>query len=269
MMIEALSLEFMRNALLAGLLASVTCGLVGSLVVINRLVFLTGGIAHTAYGGIGLAVFLGISPLLGAVGFSLTAAALMAWISLTRKHRADTIIGVMWSMGMALGVVLMDLAPGYNADLMSYLFGSILAVPDSDLYLLAGFDLLLIGLVGFFYKQFLALSFDSEFAQTRGVPVRGLYLLLVLLIGLAIVLLIRMVGLILVIALITIGPFIAESWSRNLKLTMLLATLLSAGFSLAGLGLAYYLNLTAGPTIILVAGAAFFLSMVGRRRGGE
>ncbi len=268
-MIEALSLEFMQNALLAGLLASLSCGVVGSLVVINRIVFISGGIAHAAYGGVGLAFFLGLSPLLGTVGFTLAAALVMGWVSLSRKSRADTIIGVTWALGMALGVILMDLTPGYNVDLMSYLFGSILAVPRTDLYLLAGLDVVVIGFAAIFHNQLLALSFDEEFARTRGIPVKGLYLFLIALIALTVVFLIRVAGLILVIALLTIPPFIAEGWTRNLKGMMILAALLSALFSLAGLGLSYWLDLTSGPTIIMVAGAGFFISLVLRRRSAE
>lgn len=260
-MIEALQLEFMRNALWAALLASVACGVVGSLVVVNRIVFISGGIAHSAYGGIGLAFFLGISPLLGAVGFTVTAALLIGWISLAQKHRADTFIGVIWALGMALGVVLIDLTPGYNVDLMSYLFGSILAVPRSDLYLIAILDLVLVIFALFFYRQLLALSFDEQFARTRGVPAKALHLALTVLIALTVVLLIRVAGLILIIALLTIPPYIAEAWCRSLKGMMLLAGLLCAFFSVAGLWLSYQLDLTSGPSIILVAGTGFFATL--------
>ena len=132
-MLEALQFEFMRNALLAGLLASIMCGVIGTFVVVNRIVFISGGIAHAAYGGIGLAFFFGFSYLMGILGFSLLVAAIMAAVSLKTRQRADTIIGVLWAVGMALGVILLDLTPGYNVDLMSYLFGSILTVPTSDL----------------------------------------------------------------------------------------------------------------------------------------
>ena len=128
-MLEALQFEFMRNALLAGLLASIMCGVIGTFVVVNRIVFISGGIAHAAYGGIGLAFFFGFSYLMGILGFSLLVAAIMAAVSLKTRQRADTIIGVLWAVGMALGVILLDLTPGYNVDLMSYLFGSILTVP--------------------------------------------------------------------------------------------------------------------------------------------
>lgn len=274
-MIDALSpdlleMAFMRHALAAGLLASLACGVLGSLVVVNRVVLLTGGIAHAAYGGIGLAFFLGLAPLAGAVGFSLVAALIMAWAAWRDRHRADTIIGVMWAVGMALGVVLIDLSPGYNVDLMSYLFGSILAVPTLDLYLMAGLDVVILAVVGLWYRQFLALSFDQDFAASRGVPVRTLHTVLILLIALTVVLLIRVVGLILVIALVTIPPFVAEGWTRSLKGMMTMAAALCAAFSVIGLYLAYRFDLTSGPAIILVAGVFFFLSLPfrGRMRRG-
>ena len=133
-MLEVLQLEFMRNALAAGILVSVVCGVIGTLVVVNRIVFLAGGIAHAAYGGIGLAFFMGWPYVAGTAGFSLLAAGVMAAVTLKAKHRADAMIGVIWAVGMAVGVIFMDLTPGYNVDLMSYLFGSILAVPVADLW---------------------------------------------------------------------------------------------------------------------------------------
>ena len=131
---EALQLEFMRNALTAGILVSLVCGVIGTLVVVNRIVFLAGGIAHAAYGGIGLAFFMGWPYVAGTLGFSLFSAGVMAAVTLKARHRADAMVGVIWAVGMAIGVILLDLTPGYNADLMSYLFGSILAVPASDLW---------------------------------------------------------------------------------------------------------------------------------------
>ena len=264
-MFEALNLEFMQNALLAGLLASVACGVVGVLVVVNRIVFVSGGIAHSAYGGIGLAFFLGISPLLGAVGFAMAAALIMALISLKQANRADTFIGVIWAVGMALGIILMDLTPGYRPDLMSYLFGSILTVPRLDIYLIAGLDLVLVAFAVFYYRELLAMSFDREFAQTRGAPVKALYIALTVLIALTVVLLIRVAGLILIIALLTIPPFMAEARCRSLKGMMLISGLLCAVFCTVGLWLAFSLDLTSGPSIILVAGTCFFLTLAGKR----
>ena len=251
-MIEALQFEFMQNALLAGLLASVICGIMGTLVVVNRIVFLSGGIAHASFGGIGLAFFFGWPYMVGTIGFSLLAAVTMAAITFKARHRADTIIGVIWAIGMAIGIILLDLTPGYNVDLMSYLFGSILTVPDSDIW---------IGIVFYFYNDYLALSYDEEFAQIRGVRVRSLYFLMIVMVTIGIVMVIQVVGLILVIALMTIPPYIAERYSTSLFKMMVLSSVLSAIFTVSGLWFSYVLDLTSGATIIAVAGIGFLISL--------
>jgi zinc transport system permease protein len=260
--LEALQFEFMQNALLAGLLAGIACGIIGCLVVVNRIVFITGGIAHATYGGIGLAIFLGISPLLGGLGFSLAIAVVMALVSLQNKRRADTVIGVLWALGMAVGIILIDLSPGYNVDLMSYLFGSILAVPRSDLWLILLLDLVIIGVVGYSYKYLVAMSYDDEYAALMGVPVKMLYILLLSLIAVSVVVIMRVVGLILVIALFTISPYIAEKYSKSLKSMILLSIVFNMVFTVIGLGLSYAFNLTSGAVIILVAGLFFLVSLV-------
>jgi len=261
-MFEVLQFEFMRNALMAGLLTSVICGIVGTFVVVNRIAFLAGGIAHSAYGGIGLAFFLGLPYIVGTLGFTLFAALIMAAVTLKARDRADTFIGVLWAGGMALGVLLLDLTPGYNVDLMSYLFGSILAVPKSDLWQMLVMCLSVGLIVLFFYNDFLALSYDEEFARLRGVPVKWLYFLLIGMIALSIVMIIRVVGLILVIALLTIPPYIAEKYVRSLRMMMLVSTLLCCMFTMTGLWLSYMFNLTSGSTIIMVAVGVFFVSFL-------
>ena len=260
-MLEALQFDFMQNALLAGLLASLICGVLGTMAVVNRVVFLSGGIAHAAFGGIGLAFFFGWHYLVGTVGFSLAAALAMAFITLKAKHRADTIIGVIWAVGMAIGIVLLDLTPGYNVDLMSYLFGSLLTVPDSDLWIMVVVGAVILGLVIFFYHDYLALSYDEEFAQIRGVNVKALYILMIVMLALGIVMVIQVVGLILVIALLTIPPYIAEKFSKSLFQMMVASTLLNALFTICGLWFSYVFNLTSGASIILVAGADFLISL--------
>lgn len=261
-MIEAFQFEFMRNALFAGLLTSIACGIIGTLVVVNRIVFISGGIAHAAYGGVGLAFYFGIPPLAGAGGFSLLISAIMAMVTLKNKQRADTIVGVLWAVGMALGIILIDLTSGYNVDLMSYLFGSILAVPKADLLMMVILDLIILTTVFFYYNDFLAMSFDEEFAVAMGIPVKRLYFALLAMMAFSVVMIIRVVGLILVIALLTIPPYIAERYSESLRKMMALSIVLSMVFTLVGLCLSYYFNLTSGATIIMVAAAFFFLSVI-------
>ena len=257
---EALQFEFVRNALMAGVLVSVVCGVIGTLVVVNRIVFLAGGIAHAAYGGIGLAFFMGWPYAVGTTGVSILSAGVMAAVTLKARHRVDAMVGVIWAVGMAIGVVLLDLTPGYNVDLMSYLFGSILAVPGSDLWQMAAIGIAVIAIVTYYYNDFLAMSYDDEFARLRNVPVTFLYCLLLGMVALTVVMIIRVVGLILVIALLTIPPFIAEKFTGSLRAMMVLSSILSCLFTITGLWLSYLFNLTSGATIILVAAAGFFMS---------
>ena len=261
-MIEALQFDFMQNAVGAGLLASIICGIMGTLVVVNRIVFLSGGIAHAAYGGIGLSSFFNWPYLPGTISFSVLAAILMAAVSHTMKHRADTIIGVIWAIGMAFGIILIDLTPGYNEDLMSYLFGSILAVPRSDLYIMAIIVLLIVTLTKRYYQELLAMSYDEEFAKIRGVPVKKLYFGMIVMLAVTVVLIIQVVGLILVIALLTIPPFIVEKYSKSLGQMMVASSVLGACFTITGLWLSYKYNLTSGASIILVSGIVFLVSLV-------
>ena len=261
-MLDVLQFEFMRNAFLAGLLASVVCSVIGTFVVVNRLSFLSGGIAHAAYGGIGLAFFFGLPYIVGTLGFSLLTAMVMAAVTLKARHRSDTIIGVLWAVGMALGVILLDLTPGYNVDLMSFLFGSILAVPTSDLWFMLVLSGVILLTTGFYYNFLLALSYDQDFAHIRGVPVRLLYFLLLGMIALSVVMIIRVVGLILVLALFTIAPYIVENHSASLRTMMFLSFLLNCFFTTVGLCLSYTYNLTSGATIIMVAGMCFFISLL-------
>jgi len=259
---ESLQLEFMRNALTAGIIVSIVCGVIGTLVVVNRIVFLAGGIAHAAYGGIGLAVFMGWPYLIGTLGFSLLSAGVMAVVTLKSKHRADAMIGVIWAVGMATGIILLDLTPGYTVDLMSYLFGSILAVSSSDLWEMGFMGLLIIALVTYFYNDFLAMSFDDEYARLRNIPINFLYFLLLGMIAVSVVMIIRVVGLILVIALLTIPPFISEKFTGSLRTMIIFSSILSGLFTVTGLWLSYVLNLTAGAAIILVAAGGFVTAMI-------
>lgn len=255
-----LGMEFMHNALLAGLLASLACGIIGSLVVVNRQVFMAGGVAHAAYGGVGLAFFLGLPVLPCTVAFTVLAALVMALTAFGRAERADGVIGIMWAAGMAFGIILMDLTPGYNVDLMSYLFGSLLSVPGRDILFMAGLDALILGVVVYWYKDFLALSFDMEFARSTGVPVLPLYVLLQVLTAVTVVMVIQVAGLILVIALLTIPPMLAELYTSSLWKMMALAAASSLVFCLAGLGVSYHFDITSGASIIAVATTGYTLA---------
>lgn len=260
-MIEALQYAFMRNALIAGILISIACGIVGTLVVLRRIVFLSGGIAHAAYGGIGLGFFLGLDPLLSALGFAVIFALGMGLVEIKARQRADTVIGALWAIGMAFGIILLDFTPGYKADLMSYLFGSILAVPTHYLWWVLALDVVILLFITLLFKEVLAISFDEIFATTRNIPVEALQLATICVVTLAVVLMMRVVGLILVIALLTMPAAIALQWAKSVPKAMLLATLLSMVFIVVGLWVSYGLNLTSGATIIMIAGIAYFISL--------
>ena len=261
---------FLQHALAAGLLASVGCGVIGPFVVVKRITFLAGGIAHAVLGGMGAAAYFGAPPLAGALIAALAAALLIGAVRLKAREREDTLIGALWSVGMAVGILFIARTPGYNVDLMSALFGNILMVTDSHLRLMVALDLLLLLLVAAFYKQLVAVAFDEEFARLRGVRVTVFYLLLLCLIAITVVLLIQVVGLILVIALLTLPAAVAAQYVNSLSRMMVIAVLLGALICTGGLALSYGPDLPAGATIILLAGGVYLLSTVAgrlRRRG--
>jgi zinc transport system permease protein len=260
-LVEALQFGFMRNALMAGVLVSIVCGIIGTFVVIKRIVFISGGIAHAAYGGIGLGYFFNFNPVLGAIVFSVASALGMGTVQRKTHQRADTIIGVMWAIGMAIGIIFVDKTAGYKADLMSYLFGSILAVPSGDLLIMLVLDLIIIALVALFYKELLAISFDETFATVENVPVDTMYMVLLCMIAFTVVMMMRVVGLIMVIALLTMPAAISGQFVKDMKKMMVLASILGVIFTTTGLLLSYFLNLTSGATIILVSGAVYMLSL--------
>ncbi len=252
-MLEALQMPFFQHALIAGVLIAVAIGLIGPLTMANRMTFMSGGIAHATYGGVGAAIFFGSSILLGATLAALAAAAVISFIAFRHAHRADTVIGIVWAVGMAIGVILSDLTPGYNVDLMSFLFGSILAVGTDDLWCMALFDIAALGLVWYFYYDFMALSFDPVFAKLQGVKTQALHLLLLGLVAVTVVLAMRLVGLIMLIALLTMPSFSAEKYVKSLGGMMLFSIVLSMFYIVSGLILAYWFDLSSGASVILVA----------------
>jgi len=259
-MFDAFQFEFMRNAMLAGLLASVACGIVGVYVVVKKIVSMSGSIAHASFGGIGLGYLLKFNPVLGAMLFALLSALTMGMVARKTKLPEDTAIGILWALGMALGVIFIGLSAGYAPDLMSYLFGNILTVPASDIYLMAALDVIIVALAFAFYKEFLLLSFDEEFGAVVGMPVTALYLLLLCMVALTVVVLIRVVGMILVIAMLTFPAALARQFTHDIRKMMLLAVVFGMLFTFGGLWISYVLNLASGATIILLSGLVLLLS---------
>ena len=255
---------FLQRALLTGLLASVACGVVGTYVVARRITSIAGAIAHSVLGGLGAARYLAVvagwtwvTPLEGALAAALVSALVIGMVSLRAKQREDTVIGAVWAIGMAAGVVFIARTPGYAEDLMSYLFGNILMVAARDLWLIAALDVVVVALGLVFYRQFLAVCFDAEFASLRGVRTGVAYLTLLGLTALTVVLLSTVVGIVMVIALVTLPVAVAGQFAKTLAQTMVLATLVSVTLTAAGLALSYGPDLPAGATIILLAGGVY------------
>jgi len=223
---------------------------------------MAGGIAHSAYAGIGLAFFLNFNPTIGAIGVSVVFAIIIGLVSLKKKHRIDAIIGVIWAVGMSVGIILIDFTPGYNVDLMSWLFGSIIAVSMFDIIVALILDVVIILIVILFFKEIYAMTYDEEYAKIVGVPVRLFYFMMLIMIALSIVVLIRIVGLIMIIAMLTIPSLIAEKFTNSLKSMMLVSSILGIVFITVGIFLAYVLDITSGATIILLSAFAYGLSFI-------
>ncbi|HML05141.1 MAG TPA: metal ABC transporter permease [Methanobacterium sp.] len=259
-MIEIFQYEFMQRAFIAAVLVSVACGIVGTYVVIKRIVSLSGGISHAAFGGVGLGYFLGLNPVLAAIPFSIISAVGIGTINQRVKVSEDTAIGILWSVGMALGIIFINLTPGYAPDLFSYLFGNILTVADSDLFIMLILDLIIIITIFLFQREFLAISFDEEFSKVIGMHSEFIYLLLLSLVALSVVVLIKVVGVILIIALLSIPAAISKQFTHNIKKVMLYSVIIGVILNIMGLLLSYIFNLASGATIVLVLGIAFIIS---------
>jgi len=269
-MTEIFEYEFIRNAIFASILASIACGIVGSFIVVKKLTFISGGIAHTAYGGVGLGYLLGINPLFGAIFFSLIASTSISIMRSKKNQSEDTLIGIMWALGMALGIIFISLSPGYAPDLMSYLFGNILAVSLLEIYLMIILNIIIVTVVMINFKKLQAVTFDEEYSRAMGINVDRYYFILYLLIALTVVLLIKVVGIILVIALLSIPASISLNFTKSIGRMITNAIFIGVGMMLLGLFLSYYLNLPSGSVIIIVSSIAYmliyFYKSIGKRR---
>lgn len=250
-MIELFKYDFFINALWASLFTAITCGIIGTYIVARRIVFISGGISHACFGGLGLGYYLGINPIIGAAVFSIFSALGIEALSKNSELREDSLIGMMWSFGMAVGIIFVFLTPGYASDLMSYLFGNILTVARFDIYLMLGLTALIIIVFILLYKEILFLSFDKDFAITQEIPVSAISYLLISLVALTIVISIRVVGTIMVISLLTIPQATANIVSQNFKHIIFYSIGFAFLSSVFGLFLSYYLNIPSGAAIIL------------------
>jgi zinc transport system permease protein len=264
-LLHLLSFEFVRHALLAGLLASVLCGVVGTFVVVKRLVFISGGISHAAFGGLGLCYYLGVDYRWGAGIVAVGSALALAGAGRDRGRSHDATIGILWAVGMAVGIVFLHLTPGYAPNLQTYLFGNILTVTAQDVRLTAGLVVVLLALLVLFWKELVAVAFDEAFAAVQGVPVRLALAGLMVAIALAVVFLIQLVGALLVIALLTIPPALALRLANGFLAVMATATAAGALMTLGGLVVSYSFDLPSGPAVVLLGAALLLLVDVWQR----
>ncbi|PAB57230.1 hypothetical protein CCE28_19285 [Anaeromicrobium sediminis] len=255
--------EFIENAIKGAFLASIVCGIIGTIIVEKSLVSMSGGITHASFGGIGLGYYLGIEPMIGALIFSTMASLGITAIKRSSNTKADTLIGMFWSLGMALGILFINLTPGYPPDMTSYLFGDILTISSQYINMMIVLTVIILGAIGSIFNHWKAYLFDEEFSKSLGINILNLEKLLYVLISFSIVILIKVVGIILVIALLTIPVATAKLLTYNLQKVMILSSIFGVIYSLSGLYISYEYNIPSGATIILVSIFAYILTNIG------
>jgi zinc transport system permease protein len=252
--------QFLQNAFFASIFASIICGIIGVIVVEKKLLMMSGGIAHTAYGGVGLGYLLGFEPIIGAFLFSISAALGIGYVKRKGGVSSDVIIGLFWSLGMALGIVFISLMPGYPPDLNSYLFGNVLSVTKFDLRLIIIFTFLVVIVVIALFNDWKAYLFDEEFASIIGIRTAFLEYLLLILVAMTVVVLIRIVGIIMIIALLTAPGAMAGMFSSNLKNRMIYAIIFGTFFCITGLWISYVMNIASGASIVILSVTFYFVA---------
>ena len=262
--LELLEYTFFQRALLGSLLASIACGVIGTYIVTRRLVFISGGLTHASFGGIGIGLYAGISPILTASLFSVLSAFGVEWLSKRQDMREDSAIAVFWTFGMAVGVIFSFLAPGFTPDLSAYLFGNILTITQSDLWFIGGVTTTLVLFFTLSLRSIVAIAFDREFALSQRLPVRRIEYLLMMLIALTVVACLRMVGIVLVISLLTLPQMTANLFSHSFKHIIWLSILIGQISCLGGLLLSYHLNIPSGASIIFISILIFTLCKVAK-----
>ena len=263
-MLELLTYDFFRNALLAAVLAAVSCGIIGTYIVSKRIVFISGGITHASFGGIGMGYFFGINPILGAAVFAVLSALGIEYASRKTDIREDSAIAILWALGMAIGVIFVYMTPGYAPNLLSYLFGNILTVGSTDLFLLLGLCVIILIFFALQFKNILYIAFDEEYARARRLPVNLIKYIMISLVALTIVFNIRVVGIILVISLLTIPQTIANMFVKRFFNIMVFAVLIALLGTVSGLILSYLFDIPSGAAIIFFLVILFFIARLMR-----
>ena len=260
MIAELLQYKFILNSLLAGILTSISCGIIGTYIVTRRMVFLSGGITHSSFGGIGIGYYFGFNPIISAAVFGILSALSVEYISKRSDIREDSVIGILWSFGMAIGIMFVFLTPGYVPNLMSYLFGSILTVSTLDIWLMLGLSIILILVFTLFYRVILFISYDQEFAKTHNIAVSFINYVLIALVALTIVLNIKVVGIILVISLLTIPQSTANLFTKNFKNIIIVSIVIGLIGAFLGLVISFKINIPSGAAIIFSLVVIFLLA---------
>ncbi|MCD6321506.1 MAG: metal ABC transporter permease [Clostridiales bacterium] len=261
-----LNYTFMQNALIAALLASIVTGIIGTIAIEKKLISMSGGIAHASFGGIGFGYLMGFEPIWGGLVFAVGSSVLISRLSKNSKIKADTMTGILWSFGMALGILFISLAPGYMPDMTSYLFGDILSVSTSSLIYMGIFTAVIIFFFTLFYNHLISYMFDEEYSKAHGINTKVLEWIVYIMIPIGIMVLIKIVGIILTIALMTIPVSIAKLVCKSIKRVIIASMILSAVFSLAGLTISYYINIPSGVCIILLSTVVYLLLFVTKHR---
>ncbi len=262
------NVPFIRYALIAGIVSSITFGIIGSFVIVKRMSYIAGAVSHSVLGGIGLALFLGtvmnltfVTPMLGAFVFAIISGLVISYAIISGKERLDTVIGTVWAVGMSIGLLFISITPGY-VDPMSYLFGNILLLGKNDLVMISILNVVVIGVSVVFYNQLLSIAFDEEFARIRGLKTKLFQIMFILLVSLTVLLMITIVGIVMVIALLTIPPAISGLFTKKLKGMIILSIFLCGFFMSSGLFTSYILDLPASSVIVVFSGCAYIISLI-------
>jgi zinc transport system permease protein len=264
-LLSVLQYDFIQNALIGSLLVAIMCAITGTFIVIKRLVFLSGGISHGAFAGLGAAYFLGINPMLGAMLFAVLSAVAITGVIIRQSQPADATIGIFWATGMATGVLFVYITPGYVPDLMPYLFGDILTISSEQLFWMMVFSLISLLLTALLFRQLLAVSFDDEYARLRGLPVGIIMVILMIMNSVAIVMMIQAVGIILVMALLTIPPLIGLTLAAEIRTVMFYAFISAVSITIGGLAVSFLLDLPSGPAIVLLGAGILMIVKLSAR----
>jgi len=261
-MFEVLEYQFFQSALIIAVLASVAAGVIGTFIVVKRMSLISGSIAHAAFGGLGLSYFFNVNPLLGGIVFSLLSAFSIAVFRKSAENRLDSLLSFLWATGMAIGLVFIFLSPGYATDLFTYLFGNILLVSETDLFMILVLDIAIIATVFLMFNSFLSVAFDEEYSETRNMRVTLINMVLFGLIALTVIAVIRVVGIVLMIAILAIPAASAQLFHKTVKKIMVTSAAITLFATVTGLFISYYFDFSTGPIIVLIISFIYIISVL-------